>query len=73
MTATPNAMPRKANPLHQIILKGLLDNKQTVRTEVRGKRGKKGWEEREVQVAVPTLAGNVSDLNIDIAAKRWIA
>ncbi|AKF14232.1 hypothetical protein SEA_GAIL_67 [Mycobacterium phage Gail] len=47
--ATPNQMPKRANPLHQQILSGLLANRKST-----------------------PLAANVSDENIERAAKRWI-
>ena len=72
MTPKPQA---KANLLHQQVLGHLLDNKNTVRTEIRHKRDKKTrqWVEHRVDVAVPMLAGNVSEENVERAAKRWIA
>lgn len=108
---TPNAMPRKANPLHQQILAGLirtvpaswkqkvidpataLEKKPTVveiahtrqvlpfttRKEARVKDVKKRADGvythriESVDVQVPTLAANVSELNINRAAERWIA
>lgn len=63
----------KSNLLHQQILGGLLANKTTVRTEVRGKKQNGKWVESTVPVQVPTLAGNVSNDNVDRAAKRWAA
>ncbi|BCP36403.1 hypothetical protein MINTMi198_17730 [Mycobacterium intracellulare M.i.198] len=69
----PSAMPRKANVIHQQILSGLLANKTTTRTELRERRDKKGaWTQQEVPVSVPTLAGNVSEENVDRIARRWI-
>lgn len=66
----PVAQPNK---LYQLILSALLESAQTVRTELRGKRDVKGrWVEVAVDVPVPTLAGHVSELNVDRAAKRWI-
>jgi hypothetical protein len=61
----------KTNLIHQQLLSGLVANKQTFRTETRGKKTNKGWTETEVQVAVATLAGNVTDLNVERAARRW--
>lgn len=89
MTITPNAMPRKDNLLHQQILGNLLDNKNTVRTEIREKRNARSgaagsgratassdksgkWSNVKVDVAVPMLAGNVSNENVERAAQRWI-
>lgn len=66
----PSAQP---NLLHQIVLGALVKNQKTTRTEVRGRRSKTGWEEYTVEVPIPTIAGNVSDLNVERAAKRWVA
>ena len=67
----PVAQP---NRFHNTILGALLDNKTTMRTEIRGKRDVKGkWVLVEVHVPVPTIAGNVSNLNVELAAKRWIS
>lgn len=61
------------NLLHQVMLAALVENKQTVRTEIRSKRDKSGrWGEYTVDVSVPMLAGNVSGLNCDLAARRWL-
>lgn len=63
---------RKANLIHQQILGALVANKPTTRTETRGSRNKSGqWVENEVKVSVPTLAGNVSTFNVELAARRW--
>lgn len=75
---TPNDMPQKANPLHTQILGELLTVRTTTRPEVRVKnvkRGKDGVYRHDlvgVDVPVPTLAGNVSNDNVERAAKRWI-
>ena len=84
---TPNDMPRKSNPLHLQILGDLLANKTRVRTETRIKSDGKikvidkhtgetyklpRYKLHKVDVEVPRLAGHVSELNIDRAARRWI-
>lgn len=85
---TPNAMPAKRNGLHLQILSGLLDNKTTHRTELRVKKDHKvtvvdpqtrekyqlqTYKDVPVKVEIPTLAGNVSELNVERAAERWVA
>ncbi|BBC53861.1 hypotheical protein [Mycobacterium phage PP] len=83
MTITPNAaplpsaMPRKANPLHQQILGALLETKKVSRKH-------KSLQEipNDKPIIVETtvtgetlrfpLAQNVSGLNVDRAAKRWL-
>ncbi|EHB47633.1 hypothetical protein MycrhDRAFT_5759 [Mycolicibacterium rhodesiae JS60] len=56
-----------------------LEIPSTARREARVKNVKKGQDGiyrhqmATVEVLVPTLAGNVSDLNIDRMAKRWVA
>ncbi|OMC55396.1 hypothetical protein A5747_13465 [Mycobacterium sp. IS-836] len=68
MTPKPVA---KANLIDQQILGSLLANKQTVRTERRGKRAKNGqWTESDVDVPTSTLAGNVSNFNVERIARR---
>ncbi|WKW87278.1 hypothetical protein SEA_CHARGERPOWER_63 [Mycobacterium phage Chargerpower] len=61
--ATPNQMPKKANPLHQQILSALLSN------PVRRVPVAKG---SAITRPVGTLANNVSEENIERAARRWI-
>jgi len=64
----------KANLIHQQILGGLLANKTVTRTITQGKRDKTGkWVETQVDIPVGGLAGHVSDLSIERAAKRWAA
>ncbi|QBJ04867.1 hypothetical protein SEA_ELEPHANTOON_66 [Mycobacterium phage Elephantoon] len=75
--ATPNAMPKKANPLHQQILSGLLANKPattTIKTLSKDKQGKEVVVETKVtrQVVRHPLAQNVSEENIDRMAARWL-
>lgn len=87
ITVTPGDLKRVVN-LHNQLLQALLDNKTAARKETRSKsiKDKKGnpkkivtehhdinlYEDHEVEVPVPTLAGNVSDLNVELAAKRWL-
>ncbi|AGS82748.1 hypothetical protein ANNAL29_67 [Mycobacterium phage AnnaL29] len=75
--ATPNAMPKRTNPLHQQILSGLLATKPvttTVKRVVKDAAGKDQVVERKVtrQGLRFPLAQNVSEANIDLAAKRWL-
>ncbi|AFU20686.1 hypothetical protein SEA_CHUPACABRA_60 [Mycobacterium phage Chupacabra] len=77
MTATPNAMPRKANPLHQKLLGALIETKPSSWTHkrlVKGDDGKESVVETKVtrQGLRYPLAQNVSDHNIERAAKAWI-
>ncbi|AEL17896.1 hypothetical protein TRIXIE_64 [Mycobacterium phage Trixie] len=75
--ATPNQMPKRTNPIHQQILSGLLATKpvtSTFKKIVRGADGKDQVVERKVTrqgIRFP-LAQNVSEANIDRAAKRWL-
>ncbi|QFG12566.1 hypothetical protein PBI_TOAKA_67 [Mycobacterium phage Toaka] len=76
--ATPNAMPRKASPIHQQILSGLLATKpvtSTFKTVVKGDDGKDTVVETKVvrQGLRAPLAQNVSEENVDRMAKRWLA
>ncbi|AUV62021.1 hypothetical protein KIV63_gp23 [Mycobacterium phage SWU2] len=78
MTATPNAMPRKANPIRQQVLSALIETKAvttTFKRDTTPHEKKPTIEERKVtrlRLRFP-LAQNVSDLNVDRAAKAWIA
>lgn len=78
MTITPNAMPRKANPVHQQLLSGLIATKPTTRTHKvleRDGEGKEVISETKIvgtTLAFP-LANNVSEENVDRMARRWIA
>ncbi|QXN73899.1 hypothetical protein SEA_EAGLEPRIDE_62 [Mycobacterium phage Eaglepride] len=78
MTATPNAMPRKANIVHQKLLSGLIETKpvtSTFKKLVKDKDGKEvvvGTKVTRQGLRYP-LAQNVSEANVDLAAKRWIA
>jgi hypothetical protein len=67
----PVAQP---NLLHQQILGSLLDIRYTVRTETRHRRDKKTgrWVDQAVDVPTPTIAGNVSELSCERAAKAWL-
>lgn len=72
MTITPGDVARrKQNQLHVQILGALLANKTTVKWERRGSRSKSGWQEKDIPVASPTFAGNVSEENVNRLAKRW--
>ncbi|APC43212.1 hypothetical protein SEA_JAAN_65 [Mycobacterium phage Jaan] len=76
MTATPNAMPKRANVIHQQILSGLLATKPV--TWARKTFVKVGDKEELVKTTVTNqeprfaLARNVSDENIDRMAGRWL-
>lgn len=67
--------PKKPNIIETKVLESQLPH--TTRKEVRVtnvKRGADGVYRHDlvtVDVPVPTLAGNVSDLNIERAARRW--
>jgi len=64
---------QQPNLMHQIVLASLLDPKTTVRSEIRHKRDAKNrWVSVVVDVPVPTIAGNVSELNVDRASRRWL-
>ena len=63
--------------MHVQILSELLSPREVKRTEIRYRldkpiRDPKTYTALTVKVPVPTIAGNVSALNIDRAAKRWI-
>ncbi|AEL17800.1 hypothetical protein TURBIDO_67 [Mycobacterium phage Turbido] len=75
--ATPNAMPKKANVIHQQILSGLLATKPATwarKTLVKGADGKESVVKTTVTHLEPRfpLARNVSDFNIDRTARRWL-
>ncbi|AOZ61303.1 hypothetical protein SEA_DARTHPHADER_63 [Mycobacterium phage DarthPhader] len=76
--ATPNAMPKRTNPLHQQLLSALLATKPVTRIHKRVEKDASGKEHTvETKSTVHTLrsplAANVSDENIERAARRWIA
>lgn len=70
-------MPRKTNPLHQQILGGLLATKPvttTVKSLVKDDAGKEqvvSTKQTRQGLRFP-LAQNVSEVNIDRAARRWM-
>ena len=70
MTPKPQ---KKASLLHQKILGELLKIRTNTRKERRTKFDKKTQQyvDFTVDVPVPTLAGNVSEENIERAAERW--
>ncbi|AFQ97369.1 hypothetical protein FGG47_gp33 [Mycobacterium phage Rebeuca] len=77
MTATPSAMPRKVNPLRQKLLGSLIETKPvswTQKTVAKGPDGKEVVTEhkRTRQGLRYPLAQNVSNDNVERAAKRWI-
>ena len=64
---------QQPNLMHQIVLAALLDPKTTLRSEIRWKRDAKNrWVRVVVDVPVPTIAGNVSALNLERSSKRWL-
>jgi len=74
---TPNAMPRKANALHQQLLAGLIATKPEVwnrKTLVDPEDPKSDVAKTRVtrQLLSNPLAQNVSELNVDRAAQRWL-
>ncbi|MDV6975302.1 hypothetical protein [Mycobacterium intracellulare] len=74
MTITPNAMPRKANPIHQQLLSGLLETKPVSWVRKRIDPETNGVVQTKVTgtaLRFP-LAQNMSNLNVDRAAKRWM-
>uniref|UniRef100_A0AAU8GS30 Uncharacterized protein n=1 Tax=Mycobacterium phage BabyBack TaxID=3158877 RepID=A0AAU8GS30_9CAUD len=76
MTATPNVMPKRANVIHQQILSGLLATKpaswvkKTI-VKVDGKDEVVKTRVTRQELRFP-LAQNVSEFNIDLAARRWL-
>ncbi|ALA06787.1 hypothetical protein AVV06_gp35 [Mycobacterium phage Chadwick] len=84
-TITPNHLARA--DIRPQILSALLDNKTISRKETRSKsiKDKHGnpkkivtehhdinlYEDYEVEIPVPTLAGHVSELNVERAARGW--
>lgn len=77
VTATPNSMPRKANPIHQQILSGLLETKPV--SWVHKKLVDKSDPKSDVVKTRVTgselrnpLARALSDANLEILAKRWM-
>ena len=76
--ATPNSMPRKANPLHLQILSALIETKPVswVKRTLDPNSDPKKPVVNKTTVAgfevVSALAQNVSSENIDRIAKRWI-
>ena len=70
MTPKPQ---KKASLLHQQFLGELLKIRTKTRKETRYRFDKKKQQDTyfTVDVPVPTLAGNVSEENIDRAAERW--
>ena len=73
----PSAMPRKANPLHQRLLGMLLETRKvsrTVKTLEPTEGGKPVVAETTVtrEELKHPLAQNVSDLNVERAAARWM-
>ncbi|SHS98819.1 Uncharacterised protein [Mycobacteroides abscessus subsp. abscessus] len=68
----------KPNLTRQSIAADLLDNKTNTRTETRWKLNKpikdpKTYSEYKVDVAIPRIAGNVSQLNVDRYLERLSA
>lgn len=68
----------KPNLIRQSIAADLLDNKMTSRTEKRWKlikpiKDPKTYSNYEVEVAIPRIAGNVSQLNVDRYIERLSA
>ncbi|AFF28359.1 hypothetical protein FDI09_gp35 [Mycobacterium phage Twister] len=77
MTATPNVMPRKVDPLRQSLLGSLIETKPvswTQKSVAKGPDGKEVVTERKRtrQGLRYPLAQNVSNDNVERAAKRWI-
>ncbi|ASZ75496.1 hypothetical protein KIW74_gp32 [Mycobacterium phage Kimona] len=77
MTATPNSMPRKANPLHQKVLAGLIETKPFSWSQKKLGKDKDGKEVvNKVKVTGTALryplAQNVSEDNVERIARRWV-
>ncbi|ASR86165.1 hypothetical protein SEA_BOBSWAGET_60 [Mycobacterium phage BobSwaget] len=74
--ATPNQMPKRTSPLHQQILSALLANKPASwsRKTIVKVDGKEEVVKTTISHQEPRfpLARNVSEFNIDLAAKRWL-
>ena len=74
---TPNQMPTKANTLHQQILAGLIETKpvpwvkKTLSKDDDGKETVESTKVTHQGLRFP-LAQNVSDLNVNRAAKGFI-
>ncbi|QFP95545.1 hypothetical protein SEA_GAUGELDP_62 [Mycobacterium phage GaugeLDP] len=76
MTVTPNVMPKRANVIHQQILSGLLATKpaswvKKTLVKVDGKDEVVKTRVTRQELRFP-LAQNVSEFNIDLAARRWL-
>lgn len=74
--ATPNQMPKKTSAVHQQILSGLVATKPStwVKKSIVLKDGEEQVVKKKVQhlETVNLLARNVSEENVDRAAKRWL-
>lgn len=75
---TPNLMPRKTNPIHQQALAGLVATKPVTTTFKKLRKGADGKdtviETKQTRQGLRfPLAQNVTEENVDRAAKRWIA
>lgn len=80
MTATPNAMPRKANPLRMQLLAGLIETKAVTTTFKRLDPDSPDPKKPNVIETKLTrqglrypLAQNVSEANVERLARRWVA
>ncbi|AJD82483.1 hypothetical protein SHEEN_65 [Mycobacterium phage Sheen] len=78
MTATPNIMPRKVNPIHQKILGALIETTQvtsvykSVDPASENPRRPNIIETKKTRPLLRyALAQNVSEFNVDLAARRW--
>ena len=75
---TPNQMPAKANPLHQQLLAGLIATKpvswvkKTLGKDADGKETVESTKVTHEGLRFP-LAQNVSDFNVNVLARRWVA
>lgn len=70
---SPNAMPRKTNQLHQQILASLTDTKpSTWEQKLFDKDDNLVKKKITNQELRKPLSRNVSEANIEIAAKRWM-
>ena len=74
---TPNEMPKKKNQIQQQALMGLIEiapSSWDRKTLVKGEDGKETIETKRVTRSVlrNALAYNVSEENVERAAKRWV-
>lgn len=80
MSATPNLMPKRVNRIHELLLAKMIETKpvswmlKTIDPESKDPRKPEVIKTRVAghELASP-LAQNISTLNVERAAKRWVA